>query len=264
VARDVEFNVTASDKTDAALAKAEANFRRSQEKIKRESDKARKEQDDSIRKQLGRFTDLVQAVSPKLAASLAKSFAAAGEAGGPLMIAGLAGAALIGAPLIGATITAGIIGGAGLGGVVGGLVIAFKDARVKGAADEMGKRLETRLTAAGQSFIEPAIDGIHTIEKAIDSINLEQILGDSAQNVGPLVDGIASAIEDLGNGLEDLIHNAGPVIKSIGDGVADLGESIGDGLSSLSDNGEDAAKALNTVFFIISSAVDSVSSHSTR
>jgi hypothetical protein len=258
MARDVEFNVTASDKTDAALAKAEANFRRSQEKIKRESEKAGKDQDAEIGKRLGRFAKLVEAVSPKLAASLAKSLASAADVAGPLLVVGLAAAVAIGAPLIGATVSAAIIGAAGLGGVVGGLLLAAKDARVKTAADEMGKRLNERLTLAGESFVQPAIDGIHTIEKAIDSIDLEQILGDSAKFVGPLAQSIATAVTDIGNGLEDLVHNAGPEIDAIANGIVTIGKAVGDGLESLSDNGDDAAEALKLLFLIIGSGVDSV------
>jgi hypothetical protein len=257
VARDVEVNLTASDKTGPALEKEAAAFKRTQEKMKRDADKAAKEHDESIRKVLGRFTNLVTAVSPKLAASLAKSFSGAAEAGGPLLLAGIGAAVAVGMPFIGATISAGIIGGAGLGGVIGGLLLASKDARVQAAGKEVGDALQVRLTAAGESFIAPTIEGIDTIKRAIDTIDIEQILGDSSKFVQPLAQGIGDAMESLGDGIEKLIHNAGPVIDSIGHGIADIGDALGDGLSSLADNGDDAASALNILFLTINATIAS-------
>lgn len=283
MARDVEFDVTANDKSEPALSKTEQNFKRSQEKMTRDfereqkkqadavrktqaeqerfrkkADNDRKKQEGEIRKTLGVFTDLITAVSPKLAASLSKSIEAVGKSAGPVIVAGVAAAVAVGAPLIGATLAGAIIGGAGLGGVIGGLLLAAKDPRVKAAATEMGVRLQERLRLASLGFVQPAIDGIHTIETAIDGIHLERILGDSAQFVAPLVAGIASAITEIGAGIEDLVHNAGPVIDAIGQGIADIGRSLGDGLKSLSDNGDDAASALRLIFLIITTGIDSV------
>jgi hypothetical protein len=258
MARDIELNVTASDKVDPGLASVERKFKRTSDKIKKDSDKF----GDGLAKGVAEFGEklgsIVGVVSPELGKSLTKAFASAGEAGGPLLIAGVAGAVVVAAPLIGATISAAVIGGAGIGGVVGGLLVASKDARVQSAADEMGKRLEVRLQTAGESFIQPTIQGIHTIEAALDSINVDQIFKDSAEFVQPLAEGVASAMADLGDGIESLIHNAGPVINSISKGIAEIGDSIGDGLASLADNGDDAASALNVVFFAITSSLDSV------
>lgn len=249
--RDVEADLIANDKTGRGIDSAERRFRASSKRIKSEGDKVSSGFAKSV-------IGLAEAISPKLAGSLTKAFASAGEAGGPLMLAGVAAATLAAAPLIGATISAGVIGGAGLGGVIGGLILASKDARVRSAADEMSKRLQDRLAVAGQSFVQPAIDGIHDIETAVDSINVEQILGDSAKFVQPLAEGVSSAITELGDGIEQLVHNAGPVIDVIGEGIADIGKSLGDGLKSLSDNGDDAASALRLIFLIITTGLDSV------
>jgi hypothetical protein len=159
----------------------------------------------------------------------------------------IAGAAIAAAPLIASTIAGAVIGGAGIGGVVGGVLVASKDARVQGAfqgfSEDLGKRLET----AAVPFIDTTIAGIGEIDKAIDSVDLESIFRNSAEFVAPLSEGVGSFITDLGDGIEDLVANAGPVIDSIGRGLEDIGESLGEGLSSLSDNADEAAASLDTV-----------------
>lgn len=214
-----------------------------------------------FKKQLG---DVGGEAGPEAASGFAAQFSqrlgpllAKAPLSGPVAIS-LAGAAVLAAPLIGATVSGAVIGGAGIGGVVGGLVLASKDPRVKAAATQVGDRLKDRLTAAGSSFVGPALDGLNEIESALSRINIEGILRDSSQFVRPLTEGISVALVDLGGGIEKLIHNAGPVVDSIGRGIAAIGQSLGDGLASLSDNGDAAASALDVVFSAIRTGVDSV------
>jgi hypothetical protein len=173
---------------------------------------------------------------------------------GPLSVPVLAAAASA-APLLGAAIAGGIIGGVGIGGVIGGLTVAAKDSRVKSAVDGLGDRLEDRLESAGAAMVQPALDGLHDIELAVDTIDLNKIFAQAAKYVPQLAGGVGSAITDLGDGLEDLVANAGPVIGVISQGIASIGSSLGAGLSTLADNGPEATAALTTLFEVISSGI---------
>lgn len=244
MARDIETNITANDKTGSGINSAVKNFNKLEENTKKITKKIGELPLGAIGGQLG--TDLAQ--------GLAKGLAPVATYALPIL-----GAIGIGAaPLIGASISGAIIGGAGLGGVIGGLIIASKDARVQAAAKGIGDSLKIRLSAAGGAFVQPAIEGINTIKKSIDTVDLEGIFKNSARFVQPLAEGIGTAIESLGDGLESLIQNAGPSIDAIADGIAGIGQAVGTGLSSLADNGEGAADALRVLFAIINSSASSV------
>ncbi len=246
--RDVEFNVTADDKTGTALASAERHFEESQKRIdKINKDHASKRQndlDESAAKIGRRLESVFGDVSPKLAQSLAKGFASAGEAVAPVL-----GGVILGAlPLIGATISGAIIGGAGLGGVVGGFLIAAKDARVQGAITSLSTQLQKRLTADASTFIEPAAKAVETIGKAINSIDFGKIFRDSSKYVAPLAAGVSKFIERIGAGVQAMISKAGPAIESISMGIAGIGDAIGDWFEDMADHGVAAGQALDTVF----------------
>jgi hypothetical protein len=176
---------------------------------------------------------------------------------GPLGIA-VAGAAATAAPFLGAAVSAAVIGGAGIGGVVGGLTLAAKDARVQAATVAFGDRLERRLAAAAGGFIEPAIAGVGRLERSLDTIDFEKIFGDAERFVDPLARGVGSLIEDLGGGLEKLVANADGPIAAISEGIASIGQHLGEGLEMLAENGENATDALVTLFAVVNSSLDSV------
>lgn len=241
MARDIETNITANDRTGNAVNSAIKNYNKLDERTKK------------IAKNMGDlpFGAIGGKAGSDLAKGIAKGLAPVAQYALPIL-----GAIGIGAaPLIGASIAGAIIGGAGIGGVVGGVLLASKDARVQSAFDGLSTRLEARLLKAGGSFVEPTIQGIRTIEKSLDTIDFAGIFKDAARYVDPLARSIGSMVEDLGNGVEKLIRNAGPSIAAIADGIEDMGEALGTGLESLADNGEGAADALRTLFGIINSSI---------
>lgn len=170
----------------------------------------------------------------------------------------IAGVAVAASPFIGATISAAVIGGAGTAGVVGGFLLAAKDPRVQTALTGFKTHIGSELTDAAVPFIDVTLHGIDRIEHAVDTIDFKQLLGDSAKNAEPIIEGVAVAIEKVGNGIEDLIANAGPVMDVLGKGIAGIGDSLGKGLESLADNGPQAAEALGQVFFILDTGIDTI------
>jgi hypothetical protein len=249
MARDVEYNITASDRSGAALAAAEAKFKASQEHIdkinKEHSDKRQKDLAESAASIGRRLETVFGATAPKLAQSLAGGFAQAGEMAGPLLAAGVAAAA----PLLGAVVSAGIIGGAGVGGVIGGVLLAAKDPRVAGAGKQLGENMLSSLKQDASVFIEPVLQGIGQIDAAFERLRprIQKIFSNSSQFVAPLTDGVIRATDGILRGFQKLTDKAGPVIDQLSDSIGDLGEATGDALSTISGGSESAAKGLGDV-----------------
>jgi hypothetical protein len=244
-----------------SLARAFAKAQSASERI--DLSKAMKRQESEIRK-LTKNINILEAIEPKpsdvskfakvFGGSISESVSSAGAALGPVLV----GVAIGSAPLIGATISAAVIGGAGLGGIVGGLVLASKDPRVEGAFKGAVSGLKTELTDAASSFVDPTIKAIEQISGSLKKINFKQIFGDASKFLPFLTSGISTFIEKVGGGIEKLIHNARPVMEALGTGIAAIGGAIGDVFEELSDNGVDAALALQTVFGVVVATIKAV------
>jgi hypothetical protein len=211
--------------------------------------------------QLGRFRKQLGDVGAQAGPDAALGFSASlSQRLGPLiaklpisgpMAGALAAAAAVSAPLIGATIAGGIIGGVGVGGVIGGFAVASKDARVEAAMKGLSERLQGRLNAAAGNFVRPIQDGIKTIERSLNTIDFSGIFLQASQFVKPLSQAVGFALERMGAGVELVIRKAGPVIDVISNGIANLGDAVGDIFKDLSDNGVEAAVALNQAFQLV-------------
>lgn len=187
------------------------------------------------------------AVFDGITGTISKGFKAGGEAGMPILAASVTAVS----PLIGASLAGAVIGGVGAAGIVGGVVLAFKDRRVAEATKDVGNELLKSLKQAAQPMVTPVLESIGKIKDAIKTINFGKIFSNAAQDMGPLVDGISRFIEYVGDGMESLSDVAGPTLHAIGDGIASVGDAIQWGMESLSDNGEDAAEALTMLFDVV-------------
>lgn len=177
------------------------------------------------------------------------------------MIPVLAGVAIAAAPVMGATIAAAIVGGAGVGGVVGGVVLASRDARVKKAGTVLGLvLLEDLETRAQKQFVEPVLASITRIQRGYAAMggDLDRIFTNSARFVDPLTNGLLGFMQQVTGGIADLTDAAGPVVDALSHGIADLGVAIGDVFTSLQDNGVDAAVALHQVFQLLEGTIRGV------
>lgn len=238
MARDVEFNVTASDKTGTALAAAEAKFKASQERIRRESKKT----GDGLGDDLGKG---VERAAPSILGKLKNTFGLAGTSGGELLAAGMVAAS----PVIGAAISAAIIGGAGAGGVIGGVYLASKDPRVQAAGSELGKNLMSSLQQDAGVFVDPVLRSIDKVEGRFEQMNgrIKSIFSNSSGYLDPLVDGVLDAADGILRGVDALVAKAGPVMKALGKSFGIVGDDLGDAMEIISGDSEDAASALTTL-----------------
>lgn len=239
MARDVEFNATASDKTGPALASVERHFKSTNDKI----DKLGKNAGESLGKNVLKSA---ATIAPKLTGTLVKSLESVAGIGGPL----LGGMAVAAAPVIASTLSAAIIGGAGIGGVIGGVVLASRDARVKAAGAALGKNVMGTLEQQSQVFIAPVLTAIDDIGDSFERVSdkTDSIFRNSARYVAPLTAGLTSATEDIIGGVDDLVARAGPVIDAFSRGVSGTGKEIGKLLSDISENADGAADGVDTLF----------------
>lgn len=247
MARDVEFNVTASDKTGSALAEAERKLKAAQERIRRDS----KTTGDGFGKSL---LDGITKVSPKLGGFLTSTFATAGKASGPLLAAGIAAAT----PLIGASVSAAVIGGAGVGGVIGGVLLASRDARVRAAGERVGKTFLDALSKDASVFIGPVLDQITKIEARFEQMRgrIRNIFSNSVGFLGPLVDGALTAVDGVLKGFESLTANGRSTMQALGQSVGLIGQAIGAAFQTIAGGSEDAAAAVRFLGVAMATSVE--------
>lgn len=244
MARDVDFNYTASDHTGPATASVARRAKATQDKIKREQQKAFKEWEKTAGTIAGAGTKIGVLFGENVAESLGKM--------APALTPVLAGVAIASAPLIGATIAGAIIGGAGIGGVIGGVLLAAKSPEVKARAESLGATIMGGLRARSAVFIQPVLDSLDIVEGKWGSIgnSVGRTFNNSARYVKPLTLGITYAVDKVADLVAKLtdIRTAGPVIETIATGIAGIGQELDDAFSKLTDNGVDAAIALQVVF----------------
>lgn len=236
--RDVEINVTASDKTAPGLSSVERRFKKTSDNVKRESDK--------MGSNVGKgLIDAVEAFSPKLAQQITGVFGKAGITSGPALAVGIAAAS----PVIGATISAAVIGGVGVGGVIGGLLLVKDDPRIQAAGKGLATNLLGSLKEDAGSFIDPVLRNIAKVEARFTTFNsrISGIFGNASHFLDPLVDGALDGIEGILRGVDKVTAKAQPVMDALGKSFGIVGDSVGDALSIISGGSDEAASALTNL-----------------
>jgi acetolactate synthase regulatory subunit len=177
------------------------------------------------------------------------------------MMAILAGMAVGSAPFIGAAISGAIVGGAGLGGVIGGVMIASKDARVQSAWHQFADSAKSSMQQAAAPFVPAMQDAIHVAGREFNSLvpTIRGIFANSARYLAPLTEGLAGFVSKFSTGFATAVARAGPVIAAISQNLPRLGESLGHLFEVASEHAEAGANALNVMFEIVTATVDAVS-----
>lgn len=168
---------------------------------------------------------------------------------GPVVMGVLAVGAVSAAPLIGATIGAAVLGGAGIGGIVGGAMIASKDARVQGAFKGLAETAKSELQHAAEPFVPAMLNAIGIAKQGFIGFNadLKGIFSASAGYVKPLTDGLMGLVREALPGIRKAIESAGPIFAKLGAELPELGAAFGDMFSSISDHAPEAAAALGFI-----------------
>lgn len=229
-ARDATFNLDANDRTQPGVSSASRRLKGLEDQSKRTS-KA--------------VSDNLGTVGSIFGKQVETALTGVARAGGPI----LAGAAISAAPLIGATLSAAVLGAAGGGGIIGGVVLASRDARVQAAGKTLGDRLLSGLEADAAPIIKPLLDAMGQVYARADDLDriLSRAFSGVADDIGPLVESLLDGAEAFGEGFADAVEGAGPVLAALGDGVEGILTAAGEGMSLLADNGVEAAQAVSDI-----------------
>jgi hypothetical protein len=248
VARDIEADAKINDKSGPGLKKFEENVRRTGKNVDKEFDRFGKGAGESILKGIG-------AVSPKLAASLSKGIGDAATLGGPLLVAGLAGALPVITGLIGAAVT----GGAAGAGIVGGVALAVRDSRVKAAGTTLGQNLLADLTQKADVFVTPLLGAIDLVDARFDDMGdtIDSIFANSSKFVIPLTESVLDFTESIAEGIDTAAGRAGPVMQGLNTGVRALGDSIESFFDDLSENADFNGQVLEETLVSLAFTVES-------
>lgn len=167
-----------------------------------------------------------------------------GFSDGLASLKGPAVAALL--PLLGGVASAAIIGGAGVGGVIGGVLLASKDPRVKAAGSALGKNLMGQLEKDADVFVEPLLKNIGKIEVAFGGMNgrIRNIFSGSSGFLDPLVNGTLEGVKGILKGFDDLVTKGKPVMDQLGKTFAQVGQATGHALSTIAGGSKSASVAL--------------------
>jgi hypothetical protein len=168
--------------------------------------------------------------------------------------AGVGGAVAVLGPFIGATIGAAVLGGVGTGGIIGGVVLAAQDARVKAAFTKFADVAKTTLTDSAGSFVDPLVEAAHLFTDSFRDPavagQLKEIFSDLSKAVGPLARGLAGLVKEALPGLRDAARAAVPLFQTLGRELPGLGKAASDFFSSVARGGPGAAHALQDILHV--------------
>lgn len=164
-------------------------------------------------------------------------------------------------PLLGGVVASAVIGTAAGAGIVGGVMLAAKDARVAAAGKDLGKTLLTGLQDKASVFVEPLLQQFDKIGGALSGSigdNLSKIFSSSSQYLAPLTNGLLGFVDQATKGIANAAEAAGPVIEVLSNHLAGIGSAIGDVFTLLSKDGVAAASALDTALTLVEDTIKAV------
>lgn len=157
------------------------------------------------------------------------------------------------APAIGAIVSGAVVGAAGAGGVVGGIIAASSDPRVRSAWDRFMESLSPQDFGA-EAFVGPTIEAIQELRSALEEAGIGELMAKAATFVEPLSEGIGDFARNIVPGLTEAFDNADPVMDEFGKGLGDMGKAIGDMVRDMSES-EGAASGMRYTFMLLNGAI---------
>lgn len=220
--------------------------------------------DDFDRSGFSMFLGLIKA-GPKAGKELAGGMLGAVKGGfggpiGPYLAGTVAAAAIVAGPLAGGLLAGGILAGAGAAGIGAGVALMIKDPQIQHAAGLVGEDIGDTLKSAAEPFRAEMLTAIRSGGLAFDrwTPQIRTIMATSSTMLNPLVNGVIRMVDNLMPGFVKAVKAAELPIKSIANGLSGTGKALGDMFDKLSDNGPEAALALDAAFFLVNSTIDNV------
>jgi hypothetical protein len=143
-------------------------------------------------------------------------------------VAAIVGAVALALPPVGAMIGGAVVGAVGTGGVIGGILAASRDPRVKSAARDLGQAMLGEVDKIGAPFVKPTIEALGALERDVAALHLDQLLAPMAAEVGTVEKALVGLVEHSLPGLRDIIAETAPAAKIFEKGM----KGIGDGFSA--------------------------------
>jgi hypothetical protein len=173
------------------------------------------------------------------------------------MLAAVGGAAAVAAPFLGSALAGAVIGGGAGLGIVGGFLVASKDARVKAAATELAETFSSTMERAAIAFVPATLRGIDTIRNTINDLeaDLRGIFDTAAGYVEPLAQSVRGFITAAVPGFRALVEAAGPIIRELSEGLPRIGDAISDALTDIAGKGNEGASAVRGLLQALESGI---------
>lgn len=246
MARDVEFDVTAHDKTGPGLDSVARRATATAKKVDREYER--------FGNRLGdRLLGGVGAVSPKIARRIADSMGTGARLGAPLLISGISAAL----PAVSAIIGGAVAGGAAGLGIVGGVALAARDVRVQNAAQALGQTVMRGLEARSTVFVGPTIAAIGVIEHRFRQAGdrIESIFAKTSRQVIPTAAAVGDAAVSMIEGIDNAVSKSGPTMREFQAGVRGLGEATKSFFTDVTADADASARGISNLFATINGTI---------
>src|SRR6185369_8524925 len=145
----------------------------------------------------------------------------------PISVGAITALVAAAAPSIGAIIAGATVGAVGTGGLVGGVLAASHDQRVKDAFGALFNNVKEEFFGAGSSFVEPLLKSAAILDKTFRDLSLGPLFAEIAPQLQVIVQGFSDLVTKALPGLNNLFGRSAAFADVAGKGLAYLGESLG-------------------------------------
>jgi len=166
------------------------------------------------------------------------------------LIPSVVGLVALAAPAIGAVIAGAVVGAAGVGGVVGGVIAAAHDPRVKSAWEDFTRDLSFK-SFGGDKLAGPTVDALSTLRDGLEGLHLDDILGKAGPGIENLAQGVVDFATNAMPGFIKVMDNLDEITGIVADGMGNLGDATSDMLTDMMDS-KGTLEGLQAIFDVLS------------
>lgn len=180
--------------------------------------------------------DLGETLGNSVTNSFGKQLTSAFSGGGsatPGVIGGLVAGLLPLLVPVGAIVAGAVAGTIGTGGVIGGVLAASKDPRVRSAFQGFLSTVSDEFFSAGASFVDPIRHSLALLEKDFHSLDLGSTFALVAPDVEIIAAGLGGLVKNVMPGLNAAFSRLVPFAHVAAQGLAYLGQSLSEFLDNV-------------------------------
>jgi len=173
---------------------------------------------------------------------------------GPVIVGAVVGALVSLGPLLLSELGGLVAGAVGTVGVVGGVLTAVKDPRVKSAFATFTDDVQNAFFGDHEAFVEPIRQSLASLARDFRDLHLSDSFAKVAPLVQTIAEGIGNFAKNIMPGLNNALDRAGPFARAAADGFADLGKAVGYFLDRVTQS-KGSLEGLKTLFAFLSGTV---------